>query len=92
MIKNLGYNIDLLEQSEYEKWLFDATIEKSQEGLELAIAQLDGDGVRDANHRFGCPNTIKYLQSASFKCTEVNQDFIDKMINYAVKIGYFPEI
>lgn len=91
MINNHGYKIELLDQAEYEKWLFDSSIDKSQEGLELAIAQLDGDGVKDSDYRFGCPNTVKYLSSAPFKCAEVNQEFINKMINYAVEIEYFPQ-
>ena len=88
----MRYDVTLLDQSEYEKWLFDTSCQKSQEGLELAIAQLDGDGVRDANHKFACPNTVKYLQSASFRCPEANQEFIDKMIDYAVEIEYFPGV
>ena len=71
--------------------LTNKNIKKTQEGLELAIAQLDGDGVKNSCYRFACPNTIKYLNSASVKCTQVDQDFIDKMISYAIKVEYFPK-
>lgn len=91
MINNYGYKVELLDQAEYEKWLFDRNINKNQEGLELAIAQLDGDGVKDSHYRFACPNTMKYLDSSYLKYAETNQDFIDKMLNYAIKIGYFPK-
>lgn len=91
MINNFGYKIELIDQIEYEKWLFNKNIKKTQEGLELAIAQLDGDGVKDSCYRFACPNAIKYLNYKSVKCPQVDQDFIDKMISYAIKVEYFPK-
>lgn len=91
MINNFGYKIDLIDENEYEKWLFDNSISKNQEGLELAMAQLDGDGVKNSYYKFACPNTIKYLDSEYLKYTQINQEFISKMLSYAIKIGYFPE-
>lgn len=91
MINNFGYKVELVDQSEYEKWLFDKNIDKNQEGLELAIAQLDGDGVKDSDYRFACPNTMKYLDFSYSKYTNINQEFIDKMLEHAIKVEYFPE-
>ncbi|HEX9063443.1 MAG TPA: SDR family oxidoreductase, partial [Clostridia bacterium] len=89
-INNFGYRVELIDQTDYEKWLLDSSINKNQEGLELAMAQLEGSDIRDSGYRFACSNTIKYMDSSYLKLTRINQDFVNKMLDYAVKVGYFP--
>jgi hypothetical protein len=91
MINNFGYKVELVGETEYEKWLFDSNIDKNQEGLELAIAQLDGDGVKNSSYRFACPNTIKYLDRECFKFAQIDQEFINRMLSYVIEIKYFPK-
>lgn len=91
MIRNFGYKIDLIHETDYREWLFNADITKDQEGLELAIAQLEGDGVKDSDYRFACKNTMKHLDSSLSKYRKIDQSFINKMIRHAIKVGYFPQ-
>ncbi|MFS1511560.1 amino acid adenylation domain-containing protein [Chengkuizengella sp. SCS-71B] len=79
-----GYNIQLLEKEEYSRWLFNEE-EKDQEGLQLAMAQLEGDGAKDSNYKF-------ISSESNIDCHEPNREFFYKLINYAVSIGYFPEV
>lgn len=91
MIKNFGYKIELVDETEYTEWLFNNNIHKNQEGLELAIAQLEGDGVKDSDYRFACANTMKFLDPSLSKYRKIVQDFINKMIKHAIKVDYFPQ-
>jgi thioester reductase-like protein len=90
MICEFGYDVELIDQIEYEEYLFDENQYKNPEGIELAIAQLDGDGVKDSCYRFSCSNTKKYLDPAYFQYTQIDQNFIDNMLKYGIEAGYFP--
>jgi amino acid adenylation domain-containing protein/thioester reductase-like protein len=91
MINKFGYNIEIINQDEYEDYLFDNKISKDKEGVELAIAQLEGDGVKDSCYRFACPNLIKHIDDDFFKYTQVDQQFINNMLSYGIEVGYFPK-
>lgn len=91
MIKRFGYEIELMDEAEYREWLFNTKIDKNQEGLELAIAQLEGDSVKDSDYCFACGNTMNYLDSSLSKFRNIDQGFMNKMLNHAIKVGYFPQ-
>ncbi|MBD7968482.1 hypothetical protein [Paenibacillus gallinarum] len=65
---------------------------KDQAGLELAMAQLEGDGAKNSAFRYACPQTLEHLKGTGVKCAEPDESFIHQLISYAVKIGYFPEV
>ncbi|MBP2000232.1 amino acid adenylation domain-containing protein/thioester reductase-like protein [Paenibacillus shirakamiensis] len=92
--RDYGYEIALLDWKEYEAWVLDLGQAKDQEGLELAMAQLEGDGAKDSIFRYVCPQTSTYLVGTGVECAEPNEHFFKKLIDYAIQIGYFnpPEL
>ncbi|WP_338751590.1 amino acid adenylation domain-containing protein [Bacillus sp. FJAT-52991] len=89
-LEKCGYLIQLKDEKEYEQWLFsDNGIDP--EVLQLTIAQLEGDGAKNSNYRYTCPETIQLLQKTKVKCPVANEEFMRKMIDHAVQIGYFPK-
>ena len=92
--QSYGYEIELLDWREYEAWLLNPAIEKNQEGLELAMAQLEGDGAKNSMYRYGCAQTVQYLEKSGVTCAEADEQFFNKLIQYAEEIGYFtrPEL
>lgn len=91
MITNFGYKLELLDENEYKEWLFNSKIHKNQEGLELAIGQLEGDGVKDSDYRFACANTMRFIDPSFSKYRQIVQDFINKMLTHGIEVGYFPK-
>lgn len=89
-IRESGYQIELLSPKAYTEWLFDDRYSKDSEGVKLAIAQLEGDGAKDSAYYYGCEATSRALQSSDIRCAEPDRKFIERMINYAVSIDYFP--
>ncbi|MBJ6362748.1 amino acid adenylation domain-containing protein [Paenibacillus sp. GCM10012307] len=90
MIRGCGYEIQALAPSAYTAWLFDEHVPKNLEGVQLAIAQLEGDGAKDSPFRYGCDLTSETLEKFGVRCAEPDRQLMTKMIDYAVKIGYFP--
>lgn len=89
MLEECGYKIQLKEPSDYEKWLFnDSSIDPDV--LQLTIAQLEGDGAKNSKYRFSCSETMKLLENTPIICPVINGSFFKKMIEYSVRIGYFP--
>lgn len=84
-----GYEITMLDWKEYETWLLDPQNPKDQAGLELAMAQLEGDGAKNSIYRYTCPQTMEYLSDSEVKCALADEQFFKKLIDYAVSIGYF---
>ncbi|MWV42875.1 amino acid adenylation domain-containing protein [Paenibacillus sp. HJL G12] len=84
-----GYEITLQDWNDYEAWLFDTQYNKDQTGLELAMAQLEGDGAKNSIYRFACPQTNQFLENTGVKCADLDESFFKHMIDYAVSIGYF---
>lgn len=91
LIREYGYEIELLEPEAYQKWLFDPAAAKNEEGVKLAIAQLEGDGAKDSGYRYGCEATRTALQRTGITCAAPDSRFMGNMLDYAVKIGYFPK-
>lgn len=87
--KAYGYEITLLDWQEYQTWLLDPKESKDQTGLELAMAQLEGDGAKNSIYRYTCPQTVEYLLNSDVKCASADEQFFKKLIDYAVHIGYF---
>lgn len=90
IIKEYGYEIEGLDSMAYTEWLFDDRFSKDPEGVKLAIAQLEGDGAKDSPFRYGCDSTSQALQQSGIRCAEPDKQLMKNMIDYAVKIGYFP--
>lgn len=90
-IQDYGYNIELLEWSKYESWVLDHNQPKDRMGLELAMAQLEGDGAKNSAFRFTCPQTLEFLAESVVPCEAPDKAFFERMIDYAVSIGYFPK-
>lgn len=91
MINALGYPVETLDFAEYTNWLFDSSVHKDPEAVKLAIAQLEGDGAKDSDYRYGCPATSSFLSGTDIRCAPADEAYIRKMIDYAASIGYFPQ-
>ncbi|MBP1996330.1 non-ribosomal peptide synthetase family protein [Paenibacillus eucommiae] len=87
--REYGYEITFMDLEDYEAWLLDTQKPKNQAGLELAMAQLEGDGAKSFAYQYSCPQTLQYLADSHVHCEEPKQPFFDKLIDYAVQIGYF---
>ncbi|MCR8642739.1 amino acid adenylation domain-containing protein [Paenibacillus sp. N1-5-1-14] len=90
MIREYGYEVETMKFKQYENWVLDPSNNQSSEALQLAMAQLEGDGAKDSNYRYGCAEASKMLEGTKVACPEANSTFIRKMIDHAVEIGYFP--
>jgi len=91
MINALGYPVETLDFDDYSKWLFDSAVPKDPEAVKLAIAQLEGDGAKDSDYRYGCPATSSFLADTNIRCAPADEAYIRKMIEHAASIGYFPQ-
>ena len=89
-LNDLGYAIDLMEPADYEAMLFSPEQQIDEETLQLAMAQLEGDGARDSVYRFGCRETMRTLAADDVTCAVPDQQLIGVLLAYAQKIGYFP--
>lgn len=90
IINAAGYPVELMRPEAYSNWLLDASIDKSTEALQLAMAQLEGDGARNSPYRLANPRTHAILEKADIQCTPTDLAFIRAMLTYAAGIGYFP--
>ncbi|MFJ7732751.1 amino acid adenylation domain-containing protein [Lysinibacillus sp. NPDC097231] len=92
MIKELGYELEIVTAQAYTNWLLNGNhSEEAQDYLSLAIAQLEGDGASDSPFVFDCRQTQKFLENTDITCAVPNVAFIRNMINYGIKMGYFPK-
>lgn len=89
-IRRAGYQVETMPFAEYTQWLFDASVEKDAEALQLAIAQLEGDGAKDSAYMYACPVTTAYVEPAGIICAKADDRFVTTMLKHAVDIGYFP--
>ncbi|MEC0230608.1 non-ribosomal peptide synthetase family protein [Paenibacillus alba] len=89
-VNEMGYQVETMPFDTYTRWLLDPNYVKNQEALALAMAQLEGDGAKDSEFQYGCELTLSYLGDSDFKCAASDFVFIQKLISYAVHIGYFP--
>ncbi|AZK45528.1 non-ribosomal peptide synthetase [Paenibacillus lentus] len=87
--RDYGYYISLVDWPEYEAWLLDASQPKDQQGMELAMAQLEGDGAKNSIYRYGCPQTLQYLEGTGISCAVPDRFFFRRLIDHAVAVGYF---
>lgn len=91
-IKELGYDLTIVSTQEYTNWLLNGEHSKDvQEFLSLAIAQLEGDGASDSPFIFNCKNTLEFLANTKIECAVPNPAFIQRMLQYGIDTGYFPE-
>jgi thioester reductase-like protein len=90
ILREYGYYIDLMEWHDYKAWLLDTNQLKDQAGVELAMVQLEGDGAKNSIYQFACPQTNEYLAGTSVVCHAPDGEFFKRMMDHAVKIGYFP--
>lgn len=92
MLKGMGYDLEIIGANEYENWLLNGDHpEELQEYLSLAIAQLDGDGANDSPFILNTDKTQEFLKNTDVTCAKPNPTFIRTMIDYGIKMGYFPE-
>ncbi|WP_167568693.1 non-ribosomal peptide synthetase [Brevibacillus migulae] len=89
-LNDLGYAIDLMEPADYEAMLFSPEQQIDEDTLQLAMAQLEGDGARDSMYRFGCRETVRALAADDVACAAPDQQLIGALLSYAQQIGYFP--
>lgn len=90
-VRALGYDITLLAPAEYRESLFRFDdLERNTEALELAIAQLEGDGAHDSEYRYVCKEAEKILLREGIRCPKPDHDLVQALLSYAVTVGYFP--
>ncbi|WP_082087908.1 non-ribosomal peptide synthetase family protein [Domibacillus indicus] len=88
-LASYGYQVDLLPPAEFESWLY-SDERKSREGVELAIAGLEGDGAKNSPITYACPQTTKAAGAKGIVCPEPDEAFIHRLLDYAVNAGYLP--
>ncbi len=87
----IGYEIALLEPAEYRESLFRLNgVEEKAEALELAMAQLEGDGAHDSEYRYICKNAQEILARGGIYCPKPDHDLLRALVTHAVEVGYFP--
>lgn len=92
MLKEMGYELDVIKAKEYENWLLSEDhSEEMQEYLTLAIAQLDGDGAGDTPFIFNSNKTQEFLTNTDVVCSKPDKTYIRAMVDYAIQVNYFPE-
>ncbi|WP_458119279.1 non-ribosomal peptide synthetase family protein [Paenibacillus sp. Z6-24] len=90
LINEAGYIVDTVRPEEYAAWLLDPATTKPAEAMQLAMAQLEGDGAKDSPYRLANPVTAAILEKAGIYCAAPDHQFISAMLSYAANIGYFP--
>ncbi|GEK34126.1 non-ribosomal peptide synthetase [Kurthia sibirica] len=85
-----GYTIELVDESEFIRFVGDDT-PKNIEGVELAMAGIEGDGAKNSPLVYRCPQSTKFMQAEHLVCPPPSEAFFTKMIDYAVSINYFPK-
>ncbi|MEF2968726.1 amino acid adenylation domain-containing protein [Paenibacillus sp. M1] len=88
--RDLGYRVELLDWPAYEAWLLDAGQRKDSIGVELAMAQLEGDGAKNSPFKFACPQTSEFLAGTTVACHAPDREYIARLVRHAVSVGYFP--
>ena len=92
MLKDMGYELDVIKAESYENWLLSGEHSEEMQGfLSLAIAQLDGDGAGDTPFIFNSNKTQDFLKNTNVVCTEPNKAYIRAMVDSAIQVNYFPE-
>jgi len=91
MFRGEGYAVEWMEKNEYEKWLLSPGEEKDREGMELAMAHLEGDGAKELPWRYACPHTVSRLPGGKTACPAPDREYVARLIEHAVRMGYFPE-
>ncbi|XEC93735.1 amino acid adenylation domain-containing protein [Paenibacillus tarimensis] len=87
-LREQGYSIDLLPQQEFEKWVLTEGIKVSKEGVQLAMALLDGDGVRTSPYCYSSEETFR--KAGTVASLPGIEDLIAKLVKHAIGRGYFP--
>lgn len=87
-INDFGYDINLLPQQEYVDYLY-SDQPKDKEGLELAMAGLEGDGAKDSPLVYTCPHTMSVLNKNGVKVPTPDKAFVFRMLEHAIHVGYF---
>lgn len=87
-VNDFGYDITLLPQQEYIDYLY-SDQPKDKEGLELAMAGLEGDGAKDSPLVYTCPHTLSVLNEYGVKVPTPDKAFIYRMLEHAIGVGYF---
>ncbi|WP_051330885.1 non-ribosomal peptide synthetase [Aneurinibacillus terranovensis] len=91
ILQSFGYDIQLMEADRYQQWLFLSNHDTGrEEALQLAMAQLDGDGAKDSEYRYTCNETEKFLRGTGISCAKPDRQLLQLLVNYAVKTRYFP--
>lgn len=85
-----GYRIGFKDLQDYEAWLLDGGADKDREGLQMAMAHLEGDGAKHSNWRFSCAHTTQYLAESNIICKAPGGEYLRKLVDHAVGVGYFP--
>lgn len=89
-VRSYGYKIEIVSNEEYESFLY-SDEPKDPEGLELAMAGLEGDGAKESPLTYCCPRTMEVLSKKGIHTPNPDKAFIHRMIEQAIKVGYFPK-
>lgn len=89
-LKELGYHITMLKPEDYQEWLLTEGVEMDEETAQLAMAQLEGDGVKDSPYKFGCARTVEALSGAAVRCARPDKRLVYLLLAYAIEVGCFP--
>ncbi|GGA37778.1 non-ribosomal peptide synthetase [Paenibacillus physcomitrellae] len=88
-LMEMGYDIDLLPQKQFERWVLTEGRSISEEAVQLAVALLEGDGVRTTPYRYS--SEASFRKAEGLQRTPAMDELLRKLAGHAVERGYFPE-
>lgn len=89
--RSFGYIIELVTEEEFKRFVYDET-PKNPEGVSLAMASMEGDGAKNSDLLYACPNTKQFMEQQQLIAPKPDESFFEKMIRHAIDTQYFPAI
>ncbi|WP_138494147.1 non-ribosomal peptide synthetase [Paenibacillus pinistramenti] len=84
----LGYRVDLLPQKEFERWVLTEGRSISGEAVQLAVALLEGDGVRTTPYRYSSESSFR--KAKGLEPAPAMGTLMGRLAEHAAARGYFP--
>ncbi len=89
---SFGYQIVEVAPEAFQAWLQrEETINQYQEAIQLIIGQLESESLAQSVYRYDSSATEQVLSQTDIRCPKADQQLINTMLQYGIKLGYFPK-
>ncbi|WP_052339373.1 non-ribosomal peptide synthetase [Gorillibacterium massiliense] len=88
VLRNMGYSLEMATLRDFNTWVLSRGNAVSKEGVQLVMAMLDGDGVRNSPFRFSCEASLDKTEMVDLEVPL--ESLVEKFVSHAVHVGYFP--